>query len=155
MTQARPPWSLETLLGSLWDGSAEGEHLWVLSDVIRLWRTPPGSERPPWPDELAPTTITDQVIEELGPALVSYIEADWSGAAGAVWVLGKLGRDEDEPLFVRALTLGLEGDDGLLHQGLIALHDLGRLPQEVTALSAAEPEANRRIARAYLDSLAG
>jgi hypothetical protein len=100
----------------------------------------------------APSALRETDIDALHAALVHFIRNNMAHPQTglAIWATAKLARPGDEPLFAAALRQGLEGDDSLLYQSIIALDNLRVLPHKVTSFSATEFETNRETARAYL-----
>jgi hypothetical protein len=138
---------------ALSEGAVDGELLWDVEEVIHHWLTKKhhGIEEN-WPSGSEPSEVNAQVIDELHTSLVRFVRGNLSHphAGTTIWVIGKLVRASDEPLFAAAVAQGLRGDDNLVYQAVIALDNLEALPGNVSSFSGHEVETNRQIAREYL-----
>ncbi len=145
--------TVDDVHAALRDGIVDAPLVLDVEDLIHRWLAEKHlGVTEEWPKRLVPFEVDERCIDELHGSLVHFVRANWSHpqAGLAVWAIGKLVRVADEPLFAAALEQGLEGDDNLLYQAVIALDNLRLLPGEIMSFSGDAVETNRETARNYL-----
>lgn len=147
--------TLDDIHLALREGTVDAELIVDVEELIHRWL----AEKhlgvvEAWPAGIVPADMDAAGIEELHASLVVFVREhmDHPQAGLAVWAIGKLARVSDEPLFAAALEKGLQGDDNLLYQAVIALDNLEVLPGDIMSFSGDDVDINRQIARDYLDS---
>jgi len=149
---------LDEIRDRILSGAIDADLLWSVGQAFGGVGSEPSAvgswihSRPADPD--SDLKLTTGEAETVHTALITFITDRTEHPQGplAVWAIGKLARREDESVFRGAVQRGLEGNDDLLYQAIIALDNLGVLPGEVTSFSAHDVEANRAIGRGYLES---
>jgi hypothetical protein len=138
------------------DPDVIGDHLWLAGQLLERWNCMERGTGPVagWPDEVTDEELDLARVNQLRQILISFIRehGDHVAIGTAVWALGKLPRAEDEPLFAEVLRAELDGRGDVLHQALIALDNLDRLPpsDQPRSFAASNVDANRELARQYL-----
>ena len=149
--------SIPKLVAALQSDDVDPDLLWHVGDVLTRWLTErSGGRMEGYGPEVMDIELDEEAVDALHAALLSLVEPDLTHpqAGMIVWLIGKLARPGDLPLFERALESGLAGRDDLLYQALIALDNLDELAADASSFAAFEVEKNRDLARAYLKRVA-
>jgi hypothetical protein len=153
MPSANHPPDIAALRERIHSGTADADLLWDVGQSLGRWRSDKSGGARPEAEEPGVLALNDLQVIQLRDDLIAFTNSfpRHSEVPLAVWAIGKLVDHEHEPFFRAVLERGLTGDDAVLYQAIIALGNLERLPSEITSFAAHDVEANRAIARSYLE----